>query len=245
MSAARRGASIEARAIRLDGAELAYLLKRSPRRRTLGLRIDAKGLTVNAPSRAPQHWVESVLREKAGWVFTKLRELQQRQAPQTLWADGEVLPFMGVHIRLDVAGGAARAPALLSGEWLQVRLADPLDEAALQAKVMKWYRAQALACFEERLGIYAARLGVPLPSLRLSNARSCWGRCNARGQISLNWRLVKARLEVIDYVVAHELAHLKEMNHSAAFWRVVAGLCPGYAEARAALKVQGSQYHAF
>ena len=245
MSAARRGASIEARAIRLDGGELAYLLKRSPRRRTLGLRIDGKGLTVNAPSRAPQHWVESVLREKAGWVFTKLRELEQRQAPQTQWVDGERLPFMCAHIRLDVAGGAVRAPALLSGEWLQVRLADPLDETALQAKVMKWYRAQALACFVERVEIYAARLGVPLPSLRLSNARTCWGRCNARGQISLNWRLVKAPLQTIDYVVAHELAHLKEMNHSAAFWRVVGSLCPDYAEARAALMVHGARYHAF
>ena len=245
MSAARRSTSVEARAIRVDGGELAYLLKRSPRRRTLGLRIDAKGLTVNAPSRAPQHWVESVLRQKAGWVFTKLRELEQQQSPQVLWRDGEFLPFLGGHICLDVAAGAVRAPAVLAGKFLEVRLADPLDEMALQAKVLKWYRMQAQARFAERVELYAARLGVPLPPLRLSNARTCWGRCNARGQISLNWRLVKAPLPTIDYVVAHELAHLKEMNHSAAFWRVVAGLCPDYAEARVALKVQGSQYHAF
>lgn len=245
MRASRRGSSVEARAIRLDAGELAYVLKRSPRRRTLGLRIDGKGLTVNAPSRAPQHWVESVLREKAGWVLTKLRELEQQQGPQPLWQDGEPLPFLGGHIRLDVAAGAVRAPAVLSGEWLQVRLADPLDAAALQAKVMKWYRAQALACFGERVEIYAARLGVPLPPLRLSNARSCWGRCNARGEISLNWRLVKAPLQTIDYVVAHELAHLKHLNHSPAFWQVVGQLFPAHLQVRAALKSEGWRYHAF
>jgi predicted metal-dependent hydrolase len=245
MRSSRRSTSVEARALRLDAGELAYVLKRSPRRRTLGLRIDGKGLTVNAPARAPQHWVESVLRDKAGWVFTKLREQQQQQAPQVRWQDGELLPFMGGHIRLDVAVGPVRAPALLSGEWLQVRLADPLDEKALQVKVMKWYRAQAQACFVERVEIYAARLGVPLPPLRLSNARTCWGRCNARGEISLNWRLVKAPLQTIDYVVAHELAHIKHLNHSPAFWALVGQLFPGHLQVRAALKTEGWRYHGF
>ena len=105
--------------------------------------------------------------------------------------------------------------------------------------VMDWYRSQALACFGERIAFYAPRLGVALPQLRLSYARTLWGSCNTRGVIHLNWRLIQKPLHLVDYVVAHELSHLIEMNHSSAFWRTVERVYPNYAAARKELKKLG------
>lgn len=235
----------EPQTIRLGGQDVPYLLKRSPRRRTIGLKIDRAGLTVAVPHRLSRRDLESVLRDKAEWVLGKLAEARVRLVPLPEWRDGELLPFLGAQIGLCLRQGGVRAQPVLAGEQLLVALAEPANALAVQAKVLAWYRREALACFQERTALYAGRLGVALPGLSLSNARARWGSCNSRGAVRLNWRLVKAPLAQIDYVVAHELAHLVEMNHSPAFWRVVERLCPDYAAHRAALKVQGEQYHIF
>ena len=237
--------SEERRVILPDGAELCYILKRSPRRRTIALRIDGNGLTVNAPTRAPLYRLEAVLADKADWVRDKLAEMRQRQAPQRTWQDGETLPYLGGHLRLTTLAGKARAwPEVADGQLLTY-VADVGDSAAIKTKVSKWYRHQVLDHFAERVALYAGRLGVPLPQLSLSNAASRWGSCNARGEVRLNWRLIKAAPHLIDYVVAHELAHLKHLDHSPAFWRTVELLYPGCLEARRELKAAGHLYHTF
>jgi len=228
-----------------DGGEIRYLLKRSPRRRTIALRIDSDGLTVNAPARAPLYRLEAVLADKAGWVRDKLALMLERRAPQRLWQDGEALPLLGEAVRLTVVSGRVRAAPLLVEGQLRVEVADIADAAAVQAKVMKWYRATALADFTVRVAHYAGRLGVSLPPLSLSNAASRWGSCNARGQVRLNWRLIKAPPHLIDYVVAHELAHLRHLDHSAAFWSTVALLYPACLGARRELKTDGHIFHSF
>jgi hypothetical protein len=237
--------SEERRAILPNGAELRYILKRSPRRRTIALRIDGNGLTVNAPARTPLYRLEALLADKAGWVRDKLAEMMERQAPQRTWQDGETLPFLGGHLRLSTLAGKARAQPLVVGEQLLTEMADVGDSAAIQAKVLKWYRRQALDHFAERVALYARRLGVPLPKLFLSNAASRWGSCNSRGEVRLNWRLIKAAPHLIDYVVAHELAHLKHLDHSPAFWRTVALIYPDCLAARRELKTCGHLYHSF
>ena len=106
----------------------------------------------------------------------------------------------------------------------------------IESAVMKWYRQHALTCFTERIALYSRKLGVALPQLRLSNARTLWGSCNSHGIIRLNWRLIQKPLNLVDYVVAHELSHLIEMNHSKAFWQTVESVYPGYAGARKKLR---------
>lgn len=237
---------VEERRARLpDGGEICYLLKRSSRRRTIALRIDSDGLTVNAPARAPLYRLEEVLADKAGWVREKLALMLERRPPQRLWQDGETLPLLGEEVRLSVVSGRVRAAPLLVEDRLQVEVADISGAAAVQTKVMKWYRATALADFTARVARYAALLGVPFPPLSLSNAASRWGSCTARGAVRLNWRLIKAPPHLIDYVVAHELAHLKHLDHSPAFWRTVATLYPACLAARRELKANGHLYHAF
>lgn len=220
-----------------------YRLKLSPRRRTVGMRIDETGLTVNAPSRIGKKALESMLLERADWIITKLGEWQSRQVPEMRWQDGEVLKLLGNEIQLCVSLDArSRKPQFEAGQLL-VALPAPEDADAIRRKVLQWYKREALADFSRRVELLAQRLGVDMPLVMLSSARTRWGSCNSRGEIRLNWRLIQAPPHLIHYVVAHELAHLREMNHSPEFWGWVAKLCPEYLLARAELKAHSAGLH--
>lgn len=231
----------EIRHISLNGKSVAYALKRC-KRKTIGIKIDSRGLTVRVPSRESLRWVESVLRNKADWVVKKLDEWETRPSSALAWEEDAIFPLLGEPWRLATTTTGTmrmtRATANSEIEDRQLKLPLPFALSAQQIEntVMKWYRNQALACFSERIELYAAKLGVALPRLRLSRARTQWGSCNARGIVHLNWRLIQMPLNLVDYVVAHELSHLIEMNHSPAFWQTVGRVYPGYHAARKELK---------
>lgn len=236
----------ETRTLRLDGQEISYLLKRSPKRRTIGLRIDHRGLTVSAPQRAADSRLEQVLRERSGWLSDKLREWRERQPVSFSCADGETLLFLGSELVLRLTEGALRAqPRLLEDDTLAVRVPDIGDEAAIRRKLERWYRAEARRHFVQRLEHYADRMGLAVRNVALSGARTRWGSCNSRGDIRLSWRLIQAPISQIDYVVVHELAHIRELNHSPRFWAIVEETLPHYAAAQRALKTGGARYHRF
>ncbi|HUW50728.1 MAG TPA: SprT family zinc-dependent metalloprotease [Sulfuricella sp.] len=239
-------AAVETRTIQLDGQDVSYLLKRSPKRRTIGMRIDHRGLTVNAPQRAAYNHLEKVLQERSGWLLDKLREWQASQPEPMGFCHGETLLFLGSEIRLCLMAGGLRAKPLLSeDDTLTVKLPDIADAAAVRRKLEQWYRAEARRHFIQRLEHYAGRMGLALSSLALSNARSRWGSCNSRGEIRLSWRLIQAPISQIDYVVVHELAHIRELNHSPRFWAIVEETLPRYEAAHQALKAGGERYHRF
>lgn len=235
----------EACQIHLLGKEVAYTLKRSSARKTVGLRIDSKGLTVSAPPRVSQRWLNDFLLQKSGWVVQKLDEFQRRQVPSMAWRHGEILPYLGGDLRLRLLPVRGRSKVTLEGDALWIWLAETDVPDKIEAEVIKWYRRQALDYLNERVALYAQQLGVPLPKLSLSSAKTRWGSCNARGEIRLNWRLMKAPQEQIDYVVAHELAHLIELNHSPAFWNTVARIFPDYLRVRQDLRLQSQLYGLF
>ena len=236
----------ESRTLRLDGQEISYLLKRSPKRRTIGLRIDHRGLTVNAPQRAADSRLEQVLRERSGWLSDKLREWRERQPATFDCADGETLLFLGGELALRLTEGGSRdAPRLLEDDTLVVSVPDTGNAAAVRRKLEQWYRAEAQRHFAQRLEHYANRMGLAARNVALSGARTRWGSCSSRGDIRLSWRLIQAPISQIDYVVVHELAHIRELNHSPRFWAVVEETLPHYAAARRALKADGARYHRF
>lgn len=234
----------ELRYVSLNGKEVAYTLKRC-KRRTIGMRIDARGLTVRIPSRESLRRVESVLKNKADWVISKLDEWKNRQSTQLAWKEDGVFPLLGEPWRLVVApaGEMQMVPTKIPGsnedKQLKLALSPRLDTHHIERCVMSWYRNRAMACFSERVAVYANKLGVPQPPLRLSRATTLWGSCNARGVVSINWRLIQMPLYLIDYVVAHELSHLIEMNHSPAFWQLVERIYPDYKKVRKELKNLG------
>lgn len=228
----------ETRPLAIAGYACQYRLKRSSARRSLALRVSECGeIAVNAPLYLPQSDIDSFLLRHADW----LRERLATRPQAVQWRSGAVLPWLGGSLTLVVQPASGRPSLHIRGDELICVAGEHLVETA----VRQWYQRQARTLLTERLAHHAARAGLAMPPLRLSNARTRWGSLSPKGVVSLNWRLIKASLDELDYVVCHELAHFRQRNHSAAFWREVAVLCPDYARLRACLRHAGRGYFAF
>ncbi|MBS1144542.1 MAG: family peptidase [Proteobacteria bacterium] len=220
------------RSIVIGGQTVAYQLRRSPRR-TIGLAIDHRGLRVGAPTRARIGDIESLIHEHGQWVLDKLAAWRDRPSASPLAiCDGMSIDVLGEALSVRLTG-IGRQRWQFGPGTLYLR-----PDAAQGANTLlgKALREKARDVFAERLAVHAPLLGVAAPPLRLSSARTRWGSCSHRGGIALNWRLVLMPLAIVDYVVCHELAHLKEMNHSPRFWSVVEQLCPDWKARRFELR---------
>lgn len=225
-----------------NGEEIKYQLERG-QRRTVGLKITNDGLIIHAPKRIAQWQIESLIVQKADWIIKKLTAFDRHILPAIAWQDGEQLLLLGNQITLKVEHNPRSKTPDYSGFHLQISLPNPSDEAIISRKVIQWYKKEALIDFARRLEIFSAKLGVAMPKLLLSNAQSRWGSCNSKQEVRLNWRLLQAPPHIINYVVCHELAHLKEMNHSAKFWAVVQSIYPDYKLAEKELKAWSPKLH--
>ena len=237
---------------RLLGPALVAYEFRRVRRRSIGMVVTAEGLSVRAPRWVSVGEVEAALREKAAWIRAKLVEQHERarrqEASRVEWRDGTSLPFLGETVILvldprttgavlDTAAGQPQGHlAGLPRLTLHVGLPHTAEPAQIRDVVQAWLQRQARRVFEERCSLYAPRLGVQWRRLSLSSAQTRWGSASADGSIRLNWRLIHFALPTIDYVVAHGLAHLREMNHSPRFWDVVRSVIPDVETARGTLR---------
>jgi len=186
------------------------------RRRTLGITIDADGLKVSAPLRAPWRDIEGFVREKERWILAKLDEWACAPRPRVVrGVRGERMPLFGRMVALE---------------------RDFYDVGEL----VQCLKATALEALRPRVAHYALALGRSVPRLALSNARTQWGVCTEDGAIRLSWRLVHVQPALADYVVAHECAHLVELNHSRRFYRLLAALYPEWRGARERLELAGA-----
>ncbi|MDP1660118.1 MAG: SprT family zinc-dependent metalloprotease [Methylotenera sp.] len=226
------------------GQQLQYQLERR-QRRTVGLKITATGLVIHAPKRISQSHLEGIIVLKADWIRKKLAALTANKIPDMQWQHGEQLLFLGNAITLAVEHHVRSKAVEYEPGVLQLAMPNHHDQALVSRKVIQWYKKQAFTDFTRRLEIFSSKLGVNFASLSLSNASSRWGSCNSRKEIRLNWRLLQAPPHIINYVVCHELAHLKEMNHSAKFWATVASIFPDYKSAEKELKALSPKLHRF
>jgi predicted metal-dependent hydrolase len=137
---------------------------------------------------------------------------------------------------LRIVSGLVRGKPELSENELVIPVYDTTNQIVIVKKVLQWYKREADQVFKECIEHFAPLMNVAPTEIKLTSAKTQWGSCTAQGVIRLNWQLVTMPLHLIDYVVVHELAHLQEMNHSAAFWKVVEGACPGYVQVRKELR---------
>lgn len=225
-----------------NGDTIPYHLERRARR-TVGLKITNDGLVVHAPKYILEFQLKKLLQEKSRWIINKLDARKKNYVPPVDWQDGEMLPLLGSQITLFVLHHTKNKQPQFNHDSLTIATPAADDQAVIQRKVIQWYKKQAFVDFSRRLEILATKLGVSTPPLKLSNAQSRWGSCSSRGDIRLNWRLLQAPPHIVNYVICHELAHLKEMNHSAQFWAVVASIYPDYKAAEKELKQLSPQLH--
>ena len=224
---------------------IGYVLQRS-RRRSIGFIVDDAGLRVTAPTWATLSQIDAAVVARSGWVMEKLRLRQQRLQHQaladTLWKHHGRIPYMGAHITLKLQAsqkstafsGVYQAPQ--DGDTLTLALPVDANHQRIQDSAHGWLQQQASWWFDQRLNHFLAISGECLQSWRLSSATTRWGSCSSARRIMLNWRLIHFRHDIIDYVIAHEVAHLREMNHSRFFWQELERLMPGFASAKAELR---------
>ena len=237
------------RSITLGEHPVGYEFRRA-RRRSIGFVVGVDGLSVSAPRWVAVAEVEQALQAKAGWILRKLHEQHERaqrlHAAKVDWRDGTPLPFLGETVivlldarvtgaQLNSAGQALPGVPRLT---LHVGLPQTATQAQIREAVQSWLQRQARRVFDERCAHFAPQLGVRVKRLSLSSAATRWGSASASGAVRLNWRLIHFALPVIDYVVTHELAHLREMNHSQAFWDVVRSVLPDFEQSRGALRAE-------
>ena len=229
----------------INGQLIDYRLMRS-RRRTMIFSVSAEGLAVRAPYGMPMHTVEQAVQEKGRWIVRKLGGMQERQArvdaSRINWLDAPQLDFLGQKIGIIVAPEESKTRFQTNNnldDTPSLRLALPAhaNVKKIRDTTQHWLKEQATLLYSERLNHFAAQLGVTWKSLHLSNANTRWGSAKADGSIRLHWRLIQFSPDVIDYVVVHELSHLRELNHSHRFWAIVASVFPDYLDLEKKLKL--------
>ena len=240
------GATIERRdTVRLGTADVHYVFKRVPRRRHVHILVDDEGtIEVRAPCRFSVRKAREMLRENADWVLSAVDTVRARLAQRPRLVTGTHLPLLDGWVRLEVRQRAQidlfecarpwRGRAERRGTVLRVGTAS-LGEVELRALIERWYRREAATHLAERVEHYAPRLGVRPSGVTIRGQRSRWGSCSARGTLSLNWRLMMVPSALADYVVVHELCHLRHMDHSPRFWAMVGGVVPDHRERRRSL----------
>jgi predicted metal-dependent hydrolase len=216
----------------LQGRAVPYRLQQDARRRRLSITVDERGLRAGAPRAASRSEIESFIHTHSTWVLNKLDDIARASVPRHLsLRDGLRLPVLGSEIALRVLPGPNRHRWIADTLVLEARPGADLAPIARRA-----LQKRALAHLTDRLHHFAPQLGVSVPAVGLSAARTRWGSCSSRSGIRLNWRLIHLPPHLGDYVAIHELAHLREMNHSPRFWALVASLYPDWKAARAELK---------
>ena len=218
-----------ARQVQLPGGVLSYRLVRA-RRRTLSLTVEAEDVQVRAPRHATLTDIETFIQEKERWIRKRLA------APRRVlfvWQAGARLPWLGRTVTLTLRHG--ETGAWLSEGELGFGLADGVS---LRERALGWMRGRALEFFSDRVARLSGPHGLRVSSVGLSDAQTRWGSCGCNGRILLNWRLMMLPPHLIDYVAAHELAHLRELNHSPRFWELVALVYPDHRAARRELNAR-------
>ncbi len=226
---------------------IGFVLLRS-RRKSIGLQVNDDGLRVTAPRWVGLKQIDAAVNDKAPWILTKIQHHQARKKKLALadaqWREGGQIPYIGCLITLRLGQeaqtlfcGNARAP--VTGDTLLIGLPANADHRRVRDAAQLWLQARAKEWFDLRLQYFTHHHpDLSINRWRLSNATTRWGACSSDRNITLNWRLIHFTPDVIDYVIAHELAHLRHMDHSKSFWREVGRLCPGFERARDILRGQ-------
>jgi predicted metal-dependent hydrolase len=231
----------DVRCVVLNDQEVSYALKRR-KCKAISIKIDCDGLAVSAPTRETLSWIESALKERASWVLKKLDEWEKKESISLIWEESSIFPLLGDPWKLVIESTGAmkmtpvKIKKIVEKDQLELPFATTVATQKIEKIVMDWYYKQAHIYFSKRIKFFSKKLGVSRPQLKLSRAKTQWGSCNSRRIVHLNWRLIQLPISLIDYVIAHELSHLIEMNHSSAFWRTVESIYPNYVVTRNELK---------
>lgn len=234
-------------AVQYGRTRIGYAIRRSPRRGTVSIAIDPEqGVLVTAPGAVTVARLDQVVRRKGLWIVERLRGRAVLERPSAReFVSGETFRYLGRSYRLKVSTSVAEGVSLRGG-WLNVAVAPSRIPAARADRIRRlladWYRAHAGERLPEIVDRWVARLRIRPASVLVREAPKRWGSCDTSGNMRLNWRVVQAPPRLIEYVVAHELMHLRFEHHTAAFWAALGRTMPDYEARRADLRRVGAGF---
>jgi predicted metal-dependent hydrolase len=225
-----------------------FSIARSAKRRSISIEIRRAEVVIRAPVAVPEALLLDFLQQKARWVQQKIAEQTQRLesvAPPVapVYTQGTEVVFMDERLTL-VLGRGATAAIRRVDQHLHVLLSTRSrlpDAQQIQQLLMRWYQQQALHILTAKTAQLTGQMGLVCSAVTVKATRSKWGHCTSRGAIQYNWNILLAPEHIVDYLVAHEVCHLRHQNHSRDFWALVASVCPSFAADRAWLKANGAR----
>ena len=233
----------ETSAIIWGSRRLSYTILRSARRKkTVAVTVDPAGsVMVVAPERFVTDRLDAIVTRKAAWIVRRLRRAEDYAplpSPRE-FVSGESVLYLGRHYRLKVDPPAA-GEAKLRGGWLHIPAPEgPKQATHVRAALVSWLQRHAGERLPERVEAWRPKAGVPPPRVIVVNQQKRWGSCDQRGTIRLNWRIIQAPMRLIDYVVAHELVHLRHRGHGRDYWQAIGRIMPDYERRREELRGRG------
>ncbi len=227
-----------------------FLVKRSKKRKTVSIFVDPlEGVFLRAPLTPSLEILSKLLHSKAIWILDKQHRIKESSGQLTKreFVTGESFLYLGRHLRLKVLKSKTESKITVKGGRFLVNL-NSLDRNLNRTKVIRnmlssWYEKHAGVVLLKRVEIYSKRLKITIPKIILANQTKRWGSCNQKGQICFNWHIIMAPLSLVDYVVTHELCHLRYINHSENFWKLLGSVMPDYESRRERLRKEGSRYY--
>jgi len=222
-----------------DGSSINYeLIKKN--RRTISLKITPKGLVVNAPILMTNYKIDQLLQKKSKWIQKKLLLTSYNEEPFEI-KNGVKFKILDKELVVTLKVGVNNIS--IEGSRCFISFKSLSDPFKLKKNFLIWIKIYALKYFTERVENLCKKNNLKVQATLISNAKTRWGSCNTKKEIRLNWRLIQSPQYVIDYVICHELSHLKFMNHSSDFWQQVQLLFPNYKKAELYLKENGFKLH--
>lgn len=234
--------------IEIKDDRIAYTVIKT-KRRTIGITVDRNGeVTVAVPFYINEKQIREIIQKKTDWIVKKVSEARERNSNTIFreFVNGEKLLYLGKEYTLAIVEkDLSKAEVHMQDDAISVYITQKLSEEsrkqAIKETLIKWYRQRFTEIVKERIEKYSLQLKVTPYKVVIKNQKTIWGSCSKKGNINLNWRLVMAPIDIIDYVVIHELCHLRIMNHSKDFWNLVESILPDYYEKRNWLKECGNR----
>jgi predicted metal-dependent hydrolase len=235
----------EASSVLFGTTRIDYAIKRTARTKTVSIAVDDDGVVLAAPRDVPVARLDGVVRRKAKWIVSKVRSTSERPPPMTAreFVSGECFMYAGRQHRLRVVVGNESGATLDHGRLVvpvkAVRGTSVAD--AVREQLVGWYTERAEERVGALVGVWAEKTGLRPSKVSIASQRRRWGSCSPSGEVRLNWRIVGAPKRLVEYVVVHELVHLRHADHTAAFWRALETVMPDFEERRAQLREVGAR----
>lgn len=226
------------------------VVRSARRRKTIALYIEPSGdVLVRAPMKTPHSRLRDMVKARAGWIVRKRGFLKETAHQATReFESGETFSYLGRHLSLKIVpDGHSKKPCIrMDGDALEVIL-DPCRmngdrPAVIKDAIEQWYRLRAAELVPERVRIYAGKMNLPETEVYIRNQKRIWGSCSTKGVLRFNWRIVMAPVSLVDYLVVHELCHIKQRNHSKSYWKAVGRILPDYKIRRERLRREDRGY---